>query len=243
MTAFVGYRAWSVTADGDLLSLNQNTSEVWPNKVKKLALCMKCREEGWGASQLLAGPMAYLTSSAYTPQVFQPVMQTFAGWWNRKMVEKANAEHHAPEAGCSCGIYAAKSDQSEHYHSYRAGQPVWGEVYLWGKVQDYTEGYRAEYAYPKTLSTSRAELADKIAARYGVPCAYVDEPPVPSQLDALPIFRQQALQHLVQNGPGLSSWGIGQLLGGSTSGSYGAYAKVYAQAAPPQPKKKRRWFE
>lgn len=184
MTALVGYRSWGVTPEGDLLSLNQNTSEPWPAKTKKGAICTQILDEAWGASQLSGGWSTYATTSmimsstAYVPSIIQPAVLNFAQWWSRKMVQKAHANHHAPEAGCSCGVYAAKA-KSNHFRSYREGQPVWGEVYLWGKIQEYTEGYRAEFAYPKELSTSRSDLAEKIAGKYGVPCKVVGKKAAP----------------------------------------------------------------
>lgn len=190
MSALVGYRAWSVNGEGDLLSLNQNTSEPWPAKGKKQALCMHVREQAWGPSQLLHSGIAFATTSAimsstaYVPSMVQPALVTFAAWWNRQMVAKAVAHHHPPEATCHCGIYAAKG-KDRHFRQYREGQAVWGEVYLWGKIQEYSEGYRAEFAYPKQLSTSRPDLAKTIANKYGVPCTVVGKKTPPARSSQL----------------------------------------------------------
>lgn len=63
------------------------------------------------------------------------------------------ADHEPPADGCSCGIYAAKDYQ--HLQRICSSQCVeafvHGEVYLWGKVVEHDLGYRAQFAYPKSL--------------------------------------------------------------------------------------------
>jgi hypothetical protein len=49
---------------------------------------------------------------------------------------------------CSCGVCALKSPDRLRVF------PVYGEVYLWGKVVEHECGWRAEYAYPKLLILS-----------------------------------------------------------------------------------------
>lgn len=57
----------------------------------------------------------------------------------------------APADDCSCGVYAAKS--YKHLESiYPPHSLVHGEVWLWGKVVEHQLGYRAEFAYPKSLT-------------------------------------------------------------------------------------------
>jgi len=170
MSALVGYRAWQLSHEAYLLSLNHDTIDPWPAKMKRLATCSVVCEPTWSAGSI------YLTSSAYVPVGSARLAASFEAVWERRKRKRNIANHHPPNAACSCGIYAAKSDQSSHFHDYAAGAPVWGEVYLWGKVQDYTEGYRAEFAYPKALSTNRgAKVAATIAERYGVPCLAVEQ--------------------------------------------------------------------
>jgi len=73
------------------------------------------------------------------------VIGTIAG-----RTETANDTHDAPEANCTCGIYAAKT--FDHFSSSgyeRYG--IHGEVYLWRKVVEHQLGYRAQFAYPKSL--------------------------------------------------------------------------------------------
>jgi hypothetical protein len=58
--------------------------------------------------------------------------------------------HTPPNGDCSCGIYAAKSfDQLRRIGYAELG--VCGEVYLWGTVVEHKLGWRAQFAYPKTL--------------------------------------------------------------------------------------------
>jgi len=62
-------------------------------------------------------------------------------------------EHQAPDEHCGCGIYALKTPAINHlYRTDPWPSPlVYGEVYLWGKVVEHEHGWRAQYAYPKSL--------------------------------------------------------------------------------------------
>jgi hypothetical protein len=65
-------------------------------------------------------------------------------------LEAADGMHDAPQMNCTCGVCAAKA--VEHLRQSgceRCG--VFGEVYLWGSVVEHQIGWRAEFAYPKTL--------------------------------------------------------------------------------------------
>ena len=64
--------------------------------------------------------------------------------------ETANGNHAAPQGGCTCGVYAAKDFE----HLRRTGYDrygIHGQVCLWGTVVEHQLGWRAEFAYPKTL--------------------------------------------------------------------------------------------
>jgi hypothetical protein len=93
----------------------------------------------------------------------------------------AKKEGHIPGETCSCGLYAAKTLphlQSMGYHRYdpeRAGcWRVAGEVELWGKVIEGTQGWRAEFGYPKVLYVpfEANHLADALSRTYGVPVKF-----------------------------------------------------------------------
>jgi len=58
--------------------------------------------------------------------------------------------HTPPHGDCSCGIYAAKNFDQLRGIGY-AELGVRGEVYLWGTVVEHKLGWRAQFAYPKTL--------------------------------------------------------------------------------------------
>jgi hypothetical protein len=68
-------------------------------------------------------------------------------------------EHTAPDAKCTCGLYAAKTlvGLLELGYAERATRPstntivAIGEVNLWGRIIETERGYRAQYAYPKRL--------------------------------------------------------------------------------------------
>ena len=69
---------------------------------------------------------------------------------NEAHVAKCNnrESHEAPDAACSCGVYAAKHWKHLINIGY-AGYGIHGEVSLWGKIEECRLGYRAQYAYPK----------------------------------------------------------------------------------------------
>jgi hypothetical protein len=65
--------------------------------------------------------------------------------------------HEAPQMNCRCGIYAAKSLGELCRMGY--GQlGIYGEVYLWGVVVEHRLGWRAQFAYPKSLILSPASF-------------------------------------------------------------------------------------
>jgi hypothetical protein len=72
-----------------------------------------------------------------------------------KCAKCLTTDHEPPADGCSCGVYAAKN-----YHHLQGiidsnvEYAVHGEVYLWGKVVEHELGWRAQFAYPKSLVLS-----------------------------------------------------------------------------------------
>ena len=58
--------------------------------------------------------------------------------------------HEPPHHDCRCGVYAAKNFAHLRQIGY-ADYGVHGEVHLWGRVVEHHLGYRAQYAYPKSL--------------------------------------------------------------------------------------------
>ena len=62
----------------------------------------------------------------------------------------AEAANEVPHRKCTCGIYAAKNIEHLRQIGYADGG-VCGEVYLWGTVVEHKLGWRAQFAYPKSL--------------------------------------------------------------------------------------------
>jgi hypothetical protein len=71
------------------------------------------------------------------------------------IASRAESAHGAgadelPHADCTCGVYAAKNLEHLRQIGYtRRG--IRGEVYLWGTVVEHRLGWRAQFAYPKSL--------------------------------------------------------------------------------------------
>ncbi len=74
---------------------------------------------------------------------------------------------HAPVLECACGIYARK-DPNHIKADLEAGYAI-GEVWLWGRIVEHTNGYRAEYAYPKQVWVfGTQESAESVQRLYDV---------------------------------------------------------------------------
>jgi hypothetical protein len=107
--------------------------------------------------------------------------------------------HDAPDPKCKCGIYAfdTPGHQDMKYSAY-----VWGEIYLWGEVLICDSGYRAEYAYPKTLfvlsngTKTIRWMAEELERGYGVPVFIVNK----KDGQSLSSVIDTALQQLTKGG-------------------------------------------
>lgn len=83
--------------------------------------------------------------------------------------------HAAPHALCHCGSWAVKESELagsiQNYAQLRNEPFAVGEVCLWGHVVEETKGYRAQYAYPKSLRVVNGteEMISDLKAVYGVP--------------------------------------------------------------------------
>jgi hypothetical protein len=58
--------------------------------------------------------------------------------------------HEPPHSACTCGVYAAKNLEHLRQFGYER-RGIYGEVYLWGTVVEHRLGWRAQFAYPKSL--------------------------------------------------------------------------------------------
>jgi hypothetical protein len=79
-----------------------------------------------------------------------------AVWPPREPIEaECHKPHAVPDPKCSCGLYAART--LDHlagmgYQRYRDDDfVVVGEVAMWGGVIPGTQGWRAQFAYPRRL--------------------------------------------------------------------------------------------
>jgi hypothetical protein len=105
-------------------------------------------------------------------------------------IEAADA-HDAPQAKCTCGVYAAKSLEHLRENGYdRCG--IYGEVCLWGTVVEHDRGWRAQLAYPKNLFLSPDALPFTLAEIW-------------PRLQALTLYSSDIF--VLDNGETISLWG------------------------------------
>lgn len=106
-------------------------------------------------------------------------------WPGRKALWAYNlrAMDNGPAPTSPSGIHAFKLQGDAlayiQYHRYDPNRrPCYGSVYLWGKVFEHRNGYRAEYAYPKQLFMPRDSdplLIMQVEDRYGVTVTELEE--------------------------------------------------------------------
>jgi len=68
-----------------------------------------------------------------------------------------------PSLRCTCGVYAAKTREHLNRCGYRKFA-VRGEVFLWGRVVEHEHGWRAEFAYPKSMFLLPAAIPFSLSA-------------------------------------------------------------------------------
>lgn len=78
----------------------------------------------------------------------------FAKWKGRGAGHSA---HDAPHIKCSCGIYARKGLEHFRWPGYTTSL-IHGQVLLWGTVVEHQQGWRAQYAYPRSLLLPSEDL-------------------------------------------------------------------------------------
>jgi hypothetical protein len=100
-------------------------------------------------------------------------------WTPRQPMEATcRSSHEPPGDDCHCGLYAAKTrahleSMSYPNYNYQLGDPsvCIGEVWLWGGIVEGSQGWRAQFAYPKRILVPHEaylKVAD-LRALYGVP--------------------------------------------------------------------------
>jgi hypothetical protein len=82
------------------------------------------------------------------------------------------SRHEAPFRSCACGVWALKNEGDVSAGAGHYGPEAWGEVSLWGRVLETKLGYRAQFAYPKSLRCATPGLAEALSATYGVPAVH-----------------------------------------------------------------------
>lgn len=138
-------------------------------------------------------PQGFLASTSQEGSRW-PARKAFEADCKMKMYD--DKPHEAPAKKCSCGIYAGKQELDLQTGS---GIVAWGRVALWGRIEEGEKGYRAQYAYPVSLTlvggtkiwrhsahtwtptpVELENLRDQLALHYGVPVRIGD----PSELEA-----------------------------------------------------------
>lgn len=78
--------------------------------------------------------------------------------------------HPAPAKSCQCGYWSFNSldTLTEAMRDYARVVAVIGQVEIWGRVIECTNGWRSEYAYPKELWLINPDL-EHLSWTYGVP--------------------------------------------------------------------------
>lgn len=76
----------------------------------------------------------------------------------------------APKRKCTCGIYAVNSYELATTWKGNPARRVLGTVTLWGITYRHTHGYRAQFAYPKSLMRTgeTAHAVAELADTYGL---------------------------------------------------------------------------
>lgn len=130
--------------------------------------------EGWRAWTVDREPPPFETA----PKLFSA---TYHYYWTPRVKARAECalghDDHVPGEMCVCGFYAAKTLdhlRSMGYSTYNEEGDtvsVVGQLALWGKVIEGTQGWRGEFAYPVKLYVpfEAYRLAKPLKKAYGVP--------------------------------------------------------------------------
>ena len=122
----------------------------------------------------------------------------------------ARDAHEPPQVECTCGLYAARSREDLR----SMGCPIYairGEVYLWGTVVEHELGFRAQFAYPKSLFLPPELIpsgAKALEARVGALAAY--------DMDIFLIVGCGQTIPLCRKGSGFDAAGLDYLIGKRT---------------------------
>jgi hypothetical protein len=121
----------------------------------------------------------------------------------------AHGAHDPPHFDCTCGVYAAKSREHLRQLGYE-GRGIRGEVHLWGTVVEHELGWRAQFAYPKTLflpSDLIPSDTKEMETRLGALAAYETDIFIVGHGQSIPLCRK---------GSGFDAAGLDYLIGKRT---------------------------
>jgi hypothetical protein len=112
----------------------------------------------------------------------------YIAWPKRKPLTVDDPNWHLAADNDPNGIHAYKlrTRLMSSPYAERLGRTIAGSVFLWGMVKEYTEGFRAEFAYPRSLivpSTLDPIEIMELEYDYGVKAEFDDAlfPPYPKQ--------------------------------------------------------------
>ena len=121
----------------------------------------------------------------------------------------AHDAHDPPHLDCTCGVYAAKDIEHLRRLGYE-GRGICGEVHLWGTVVEHELGWRAQFAYPKTLFLTPDLIpsdTQEMESRLGVLAAYGTDVFIVGCGQTIPLCRK---------GSGFEAAGLDYLIGRRT---------------------------
>jgi hypothetical protein len=156
----VGYRAWIMTSDYDLKSTAHDY--IW--KTEDVALCQNI-PGGHHVSVDLFRLKERL--GTVTDPVERSVLES-------RIDQAIMDAKRSPERNCMCGFYAVDDPGTiparvgEHLDNL-----VYGRIKAWGKIAEYSEGFRAEKVRIDALFAPstwwQRRKARRVARKYGVP--------------------------------------------------------------------------
>ena len=123
--------------------------------------------------------------------------------------EAVHDAHEPPQTNCTCGVYAAKTFHDLCSVGY-AKCGIHGEVYLWGTVVEHELGWRAQFAYPKTLFLPPDLIPSdtkEMESRLGALAAYGTDIFIVGHGQSIPLCRK---------GSGFDAAGLDYLIGKRT---------------------------
>lgn len=173
----LGYRAWLMTEQSGLKSTAHDT--VWEEGKPTEAICQQFRD-GHHVSFDLFQLRQELDS---VPEAQRPAVQA-------RIDQAIMRAKRSPERNCMCGLYAVSDPKNLKDRISEVPGLVYGRVKAWGKIAEYTEGFRAEKAEIDCLYLPKGFLkrrkVRRIAEAYGVPVVKAPKG-VPSGIDPFPL--------------------------------------------------------